>query len=74
MKVLNRRFRSFSLQLNPNVRGIKSGSFKKETGSGVRRVKVLLNLSCSVNYDSTRNPSKPHSPSQCHGKPSSTPI
>jgi hypothetical protein len=36
-----------------------SGSFKKERGRGVKVVRELLNLSCSMNYDSKRNPSKP---------------
>jgi hypothetical protein len=62
MKVLNGRFQSCSLQLNPasqkRHKG-RSSSFKRETGSGVRGVRELLNLSYFVNYDSKRNPSKP---------------
>jgi len=54
MKVLNGRFQSCSLQLNP-----ASQKGHKGRSSGVRGVRELLNLSYFVNYDSKRNPSKP---------------
>jgi hypothetical protein len=45
-----------------------SGSLKKEAGSEVKGARELLNLSCSVNYDSKRTTSKPCLSSRNQGK------
>lgn len=50
-----------------------SGSFRKEIGSGVEGVRELLNLSCSMNYDTKKNPPKPPPSSRYRGK-ASTPL
>jgi hypothetical protein len=59
-KGFDRKFQIYSLQLNPIVGVIiESWASSKKRGSGVKGVKELLNLSCSMNYDSKRNPSQP---------------
>lgn len=71
MKDLNRRLHICSLLLNPVTRVLEEcWVSSKVSGSGVKGVRELLNLTSSVNYESKRNLPKPSPSSQYRGKAS----
>lgn len=71
MKDLNRRFHIFSPLLNPIARVLEECQVSsKVSGSGIKGVRELLNLTSLENYVSKRNPPKPRLSSCYRGKAS----